>query len=206
MTQACDRRLLERILLRRPGANIRLVAAITFAALASWATAARAAPGATTTPEGHAGGAETGAVEPVPAPAAPTFPTFVADLDQLAFLVKGDSLLATKASDLATRRRVSAGILAGGGALGFGIGMLGMVFTTRDCLDTGLGNPPLCQNRPNFGFALVGLAVATVSALAGLAVMPSSRERAEIVDDWNQRHPDRPLTILPVVAVDPRPF
>jgi hypothetical protein len=136
------------------------------------------------------------------APAAPVQPLsvtrpplYIKHLDHLGDLVKDDPLLDNQASDLTYRQHNS--------RLVFGISLvtLAVVAVTpflvkkTDC--AGSGPTMLCQQDHNLIYLLVGSGISAAIAAIGLGFAPRRDEFIDVVNDWNQRHPDRPLAITP---------
>jgi hypothetical protein len=149
---------------------------------------------------GYVGQADVQLEVPAP-PAAPVQPLsvvrpplYIKDLDHLADLVKDDPPLDRRASDLAERLR-DARIAYGASVLVLAAGTLtSFIVEKNDCVGSG---PTLCQQDPNLTYLLVGMGVSVVIAAIAFGTAPRRDEFIDVVNDWNQRHPDRPLAITP---------
>jgi hypothetical protein len=142
------------------------------------------------------------------APAAPVQPLstahplfIVQDLAQLADLTKDDALIGPRARDLAHSRHVAAGVGIGAGVASLLIAPLALVFTNTDCV--GSGSNQLCQQGPNFTFGYIAGGVLLVGGIVALAIAASGDNPIDILNGWNQRHPDRPLTLAPAATAAP---
>jgi hypothetical protein len=62
----------------------------------------------------------------------------------------------------------------------------------------------LCQQAPNFTFGYVAGGMLLVGGLIALGIA-SQDSPVAILNDWNQRHPDRPLTLAPDSSPPPPP-
>jgi hypothetical protein len=118
----------------------------------------------------------------------------VSDIDQIADLTKDDSLIGPRARELVHNRHVALGVGVGAMVSSLLIGALSFVYTQNDCI----GSPPtqICQQAPDFTFSYVAGGVLLVGGLIALGIACQDSPVA-ILNDWNQRHPDRPLTIAP---------
>ena len=141
-------------------------------------------------------------VEPLPraAPAPPRRPArqrttiYVKDLDHLAELVEPDNVIHPKAESLAFRQKAGWGVILGGGLVG-SVVMVGSAtfLATESC---GVGNyADLCVKKANFTAAIVGSIIVGVAGLAGLFMLPTRSDLLDVINEWNERHPDEPFTI-----------
>jgi hypothetical protein len=146
-------------------------------------------------------------VDGAPAPVQPLSTAhslfIVKDLDQLADLTKDDSLLGPRARDLIHSRHVAVGVGAGAGIASLLIAPLALVFTNTECV--GSGATQLCQQAPNFTFGYVAGGVLLVGGIVALAIAASGEDPIDFLNAWNQRHPDRPLTLAPSAVASPDP-
>ena len=142
-----------------------------------------------------------------PAPVQPlstAHPLFIVkDLDQLADLTKDDALLGPRARDLVHNNHLAAGVGIGAGVASLLIAPLALVFTNTDCV--GSGSTQLCQQAPNFTFGYIAAGVLLVGGLIALGIATSADNPIDILNTWNQRHPDRPLTLAPAAVAPPDP-
>ena len=140
-----------------------------------------------------------------PAPVQPlstAHPLFIVkDLDQLADLTKDDALLGPRARDLVHKNHVAVGVGIGAGLASLFIAPLALVFTNTECV--GAGSMQLCQQAPNFTFGYIAGAVLLVGGLIALGIGTSADNPIDILNTWNQRHPDRPLTLAPGAIAPP---
>jgi hypothetical protein len=156
---------------------------------------------------GYVGQADVQLDVPAP-PAAPVQPLsvvrpplYIKDLDHLADLVKDDPPLEKRASDLADRL-LDARIAYGASAFVLAAGTLTTFIVKKtDCV--GSGPTMLCQQDPNLTYLLVGMGVSAVIAAIAFGTAPRRDDFIDVVNDWNQRHPDRPLAITPRFYVAP---
>ena len=136
---------------------------------------------------------------PSPAPVQPLSvarpPLYIKNLDHLADLVKDDPLLDKRALDLVDRlqnSRIMYGIslvtLAAAAVTPF-------LIKKTDCV--GSGPTMLCQQDPNLTYLLIGSGISVVIGAIAFGMAPERDEYIDVVNDWNQRHPDRPLAITP---------
>ena len=114
--------------------------------------------------------------------AMPALPLFVEDWGRLAHVTQPDRVVFEKADfwrdRQASSRWLLAGAILGGGAAGL---------ATVDRLGNGTWT-----DTNKWGLA-GGVALAAVSALAYLAFSPDRDDRLTVINQWNLRHPDRPL-------------
>ncbi len=144
-------------------------------------------------------------LEAAPAPVQPLSTAhslfIVKDLDQLPELMKDDALLGPRARDLIHSRKVAIGIGAGAGIASMLIAPLALVSTNTECV--GSGSNQLCQQAPNFTFGYVAGGVLLVGGIVALAIMASAEDPIDLLNAWNQQHPDRPLTVAPSAVASP---
>lgn len=107
---------------------------------------------------------------------------YIRDYNHLAEVTKEDDLISGMARRLAARRTV---------AYGLELGALVPLTLTM-----------LSYKSPNQTLFYSGLVVSTAAMIAGLAVMPRSRDLYEVVNTWNERHVDRPVSIAAASTSD----
>jgi hypothetical protein len=56
---------------------------------------------------------------------------------------------------------------------------------------------PICQSTVNQPMVIAGLLTSVIGGLTGLMLMPPQTEWYDIINDWNVRHPDRTLLVVP---------
>ncbi len=145
---------------------------------------------------------------PAPAPVQPLStstarPLFlVRNARELAGQVKDDSLLAQRANDHVSSQHAQIAAIGIASAAALVTASLGLVFTENQCV--GSGSTQLCQQTPNFTFLAVGGAMFLAGGITALALSPTE-ELVGIVNDWNARHPNRPLALAPMPAPTPDP-
>lgn len=137
------------------------------------------------------------AAAPVPPPPAlptssiaPTAraPIFIKDLDHLAELVSLDSQVHPMALNLASKQR-TANVFFWGGMVVGGALMLLPLIAQDDCADTDY------ECSSDTGTLLLGAAVMTAGTVIGLAMRPGRTDLLDVLNTWNQRHPQEPFTI-----------
>lgn len=183
----------------RPATQTLLVALLTAAFTASPAraeeqpappvSAATASPASPSPasgkiePERAAPAATAKATECACVPVRPPVPVFVEDLARLAELTKSDPLVFERAHHLA-RREESSRRVAGAGLI-LGLGTLGLG-TMRRLHDGHWGTGSAAT--------FISGGVVTIAALlAAWAISPDRDDRMQVINAWNQRHPQSVL-------------
>lgn len=135
---------------------------------------------------------------PPPAPAArPDLhaPIYVKDLDHLAQLVKADPVIAPEAARLATRKKAAIATWIVGAAAGLAITAYGMK-QMDDEFDRAFDSPAMDQPGDEGKGAFVGgMVVTAVALVAGAIVAPKRNDLLDVINGWNQRHPEEPFEI-----------
>jgi hypothetical protein len=120
---------------------------------------------------------------------------YVKDLDHLAELVKGDAQVAPLAEKMVTQKQTAwavggAGLVAGAVMIAIGVSQLNSDFN-RSMNDPGAGSP----SQRGAGVVVGGSAVIGLAAIATYAIMPKRDDLLDVVNTWNQRHPDQQFDI-----------
>lgn len=138
-----------------------------------------AAPAAAATP-----------VEPLATPSAggARAPIYVGDFSHLATLVKSDPLVSDRASTL-DARQTAGGIVAVGGVLAAAL----MIVLADNLLQSETCLAGTCVKHTNATLHNSGIGLLFFAPVAGWALYPTAGDRAAVVNEWNQRHPDRPF-------------
>jgi Bacterial SH3 domain len=108
---------------------------------------------------------------------------YIKDLDHLAQLTKSDPPVFAKANSLANRRTTANVFMIGGGVLGGIMTVVGA--STLECTGDGC----------NSGLMYSGLAIMLGGAVVGLIAAPSRSDILDVINDWNQRNPDRQFSL-----------
>jgi len=126
---------------------------------------------------------------PIPA-IAPTAraPIFIKDLDHLAELVGNDSEVHPMALKLATKQTTANVFFWGTFLVGGGLILVPLI-APNDCSDT------TYDCSPDTGPVLIGAVVMTAGLLISLAMRPSRNDLLDVLNTWNQRHPQEPFTL-----------
>jgi hypothetical protein len=122
---------------------------------------------------------------------------YVKDLDHLAELVASDQVVHPQAEALADRHKWGLGLLTGGLIAGTAVGIGSYtVWAGQDCIaGYPAGSPDLCTKRINMTAMVFGLVLCAAGTIGWLAVMPKRGDLLDVVNAWNERHPDEPFTI-----------
>jgi hypothetical protein len=121
-------------------------------------------------------------------------PFLVSSYSQLPELMKEDSLLDQRANDLVAGRHQAIAAVAIGGGAAVVAGLIGAIDEQNDCFGSGFTR--MCQKHPNFTILGVAGGLFAVGMLVGALLMPHDN-LVDVVNAWNQAHPDRPLAIAP---------
>jgi hypothetical protein len=168
------------------------VAAWAVALLVGWTSVARATTAVVGSPDAAA----------PPAPVQPLSvvrtPFLISSSSELPALMKDDSLLDQRANDLvAAQHRAVAAFAVGGGAAVV-LGLISVIDEQNDCFGSGLTRS--CQKEPNWTMLAVAGGFFAVGMLVGASLMPHDN-LVDLVNAWNQAHPERPLAIAPIAYV-----
>jgi hypothetical protein len=115
-------------------------------------------------------------------------PIFIKDLDHLASLVIQDSEVHPMALNLASKQKTADFIFWGGLIGGLGIALVPMLFP-KDCA------PEDYECDDSIAPLIVGTGVMTISTVIALAIRPGRSDLLDVLNAWNQRHPQEPFTI-----------
>jgi hypothetical protein len=121
-------------------------------------------------------------------------PFLVSSSSQLPSLMKDDSLLDQRANDLVARQHQAIAAAAIGGGAAVVVGLIGVIDEQDDCFGSGLTR--MCQKQPNWTMLGVAGGLFAVGMLVGALLMPHDN-LVDVVNAWNQAHPNRPLAIAP---------
>jgi hypothetical protein len=171
------------------------VTAWAAALLVAWTSVAGAATAAAVSPDAP--------VQPVQPLSVVRAPFLVSYASQLPPLMKDDSLLDQRANDLvAGQHRAIAAFAIGAGAAVV-LGLVSVIDEQDDCFGSGLTR--LCQRQPNWTLLAVAGGLFAASIVTGVVLSPHDN-LVDVVNAWNQAHPDRPLALAPGIYVsDPTP-
>jgi hypothetical protein len=129
-------------------------------------------------------------------------PFLVSSSNQLPPLMKDDSLLDQRANDLVAGQHQAIAAVAIGGGVAVLVGLIGAIDEQNDCFGSGFTS--MCQKHPNFTVLGVAGGLFAVSMLVGALLLPHDN-LVDVVNAWNQAHPDRPLAIAPAASVSHPP-
>jgi len=137
-------------------------------------------------------------VQPVQPLSVMRAPFLVSSSGQLPALMKNDSLLDQRANDLVARQHQATAAFAIGAGAALAVSLISLIDEQNDCIGSGFTR--LCQKEPNW--TVLGLAggLFVVSMLVGASLMPDDK-LVDVVNAWNQAHPERPLAIAPPAYV-----
>jgi hypothetical protein len=121
-------------------------------------------------------------------------PFLVSSANQLPPLMKDDPLLDQRASDLVARRHQGIAAVAIGGGAAVVVGLIGAIDEQNDCFGSGFTR--MCQKQPNWTILGVAGGLFAVGMLVGGLLLPHDN-LVDVVNAWNQAHPDRPLAVAP---------
>jgi hypothetical protein len=140
-------------------------------------------------------------VQPIPqASPAPTVQvapatriTYVQDFNHLADLTGKDATVQAQATKLARLRVASYAVGFGGQALALALFVSGATFMGgQTCYSDGY-----CMHDWNMPVMWSSLAVLGSSFVTAMILRPSRRDLLDVVNEWNSRHADEPLTLAP---------
>jgi hypothetical protein len=138
--------------------------------------------------------------QPPPAPASTCAPPVltIRDLDHLAEVVEPDDVLRSRTKVLARSRNNALWVAFGALVVGAALMIAGLtVYADVDCHSIPFGDVLTCMTRPSLAALAGGAAIAVGGVLVGAAVTPDRQELIDIANDWNARHPDRPIALRP---------
>lgn len=137
----------------------------------------------------------TSAEKPVTTPRARVF---VKDLKHLSELVASDLEVRPKADDL-VQRETSANVALYGGMIGGSAVALGGFFLLpkSDCLDIG-GQQSCGYGAEHFTALAIGSGLMIAGLVIYQVVKPDRKDVLDVLNLWNQRHPEEPFDATPV--------
>ena len=142
-------------------------------------------------------------VQPVQPLSVVRAPFLVSSSSQLPPLMKDDALLDQRANDLVAGQRRAITAFAIGGGAAVVVALISAIDEQNDCF--GAGPTSMCQKQPNWTILGISGGLFAVSILVGALLIPHDT-LVDVVNAWNQAHPDRPLAIAPTAYVpDPTP-
>jgi hypothetical protein len=136
-------------------------------------------------------------VQPLPssAPAVQVSPPnriiYVKDFSHLADLTAEDAAVAERARNLSRRQMAAYTVGFGGEVLGWLVMLASATLLARQTCDS----RGLCLSDWNMPAFWSGTALALASPVAGIVLRPSRRDLLDLVNAWNSRHADEPLTL-----------
>jgi hypothetical protein len=117
--------------------------------------------------------------------------TYVRDFSQLADLTAEDTEVAVRARALAKQQQAAYAVLVGGEILALALLVSGATFLAGEtCYKNGQ-----CLSDWNGPAMWSGIALISASPIAAFIVHPSRRDLLDLVNAWNARHADEPLTL-----------
>lgn len=138
-----------------------------------------------------------GPVQPIPQASAsvqtapPNRIVYVRDFSHLAELTAGDEAVRGQATALARRQIASYAVGYGGQVLAWALILAGGTFLGgQTCYADGS-----CMHDWNMPVMWSGVAVMGSSFVTALILRPSRRELLDLVNEWNSRHANEPLTL-----------
>jgi hypothetical protein len=145
-----------------------------------------------------------GPVQPIPSSPPPiiqaapaTRITYVQDYSHLADLTAKDAAVQTQATTLARRQSASYVVGFGGQALAWALILSGATFLGgQTCYSDGY-----CMHDWNEPVMWSGVAVLGSSFVTAMILRPSRRDLLDLINEWNSRHADEPLTLSQQPAV-----
>ena len=171
------------------------VGAWASALLVAWTSAGWAATDAVS-PDAPdpAAAAATAPVQPVQPLAVVRPPFLVSSSSELPELMKDDSLLARRANDMVAEGHQAVAAIAIGGGAAVVLGLISAIDEQNDCFGSGVTR--MCQKQPNWTILGIAGGVFAVGLLVGGLLLPHDKP-VDLVNAWNQAHPDRPLGMAP---------
>jgi hypothetical protein len=123
---------------------------------------------------------------------APTI--YVKDLRHLASLVKKDEVVFPMADSLATRQTVGTTLAVTGLVVGAALAILSFtVLAKKECSSPfGLET---CDTKFNMPVMYTGFGTMIVLPLVGMAIRPGRDDLLDVVNTWNERHPNSQFEI-----------
>jgi len=112
-------------------------------------------------------------------PVQPPLPVFVDDAARLAELTRSDPLVSEQADQLASRRTAAKNVAGVGAILGLGTLGLGAIMRLNEGHWT----------TGNAATAISGGVLTVAALLLGWAMWPDRQDRLDVINAWNQRHP-----------------
>lgn len=122
---------------------------------------------------------------------------YIKDLAHLAEVVAVDEQVAPMAGDLARRQTIGTATLWGSAGVGLAVAAVGLLMIPQaDCQF--VGSSQSCgYGTANYAVAGTGVGIMTLGALAGYLILPKNGDLLDVLNAWNQRHPDEPFSITP---------
>lgn len=140
---------------------------------------------------------------PRPRSLAPSRPAilYIKDLSHLAEVVRRDQEVHQMAEALNSRRTAAIGVTVGGLLLGAML-IVGAekFFTHQTCSIFTSGGPngpvmsSICTDQSNQGLFFAGLGTGVVGVVAGGVLWPKRNDLLDVINKWNDRHEDNPIT------------
>jgi hypothetical protein len=129
-------------------------------------------------------------------------PIYIKDLDHLASLVAGDQVVGPMAQHLVDRKFQSSVVGLTGLVVGGALALGGFALRTQNCAAApgSVGVDAPCIAEPRTGLMLGGIGVMGVSVVAALLLRPWRGDILDVVNTWNERHPDEPFTVQGTAA------
>jgi hypothetical protein len=138
--------------------------------------------------------------QPTPTPATVCAPQVltIRDLDHLEEVVESDNLLHARTKVLVRSRNNALWLAFGGLVAGTALMIAGLtVYADVDCYSIPFGDVWGCMTRPSLGALAGGAAIAVLGLVGAVALDPPRHDQIDVVNDWNARHPDRPIALRP---------
>jgi hypothetical protein len=110
-------------------------------------------------------------------------PRYIGDWEQLSRLAGSDQDIMPMADQFASRAKFATGMAKVGVLSGLGLGLIGVISGTS-------GDSWSKQDK---GLAIGGAGVAVLSLVTYLISMPDRSDFLDVINLWNQRHPDLPI-------------
>lgn len=119
-------------------------------------------------------------------------PLFIASTTQLVYATEADPQVMGMAVDLHRRRGNALTIMVGGWIGGTALGLLGIQAASTCTVSWSGGSSSGCTQGPQMAY--LGGAVAGISTLVGLLMFPKADDYYAVLNAWNSRHPNQPLS------------